>query len=155
MFNLEKNALKKRTKEELISYIMEGAHSEYVTTASVALKSIRDVNIDYNQENFILVCLSSSNSILKSKVLFKGGISNATVDLKVLFNEVLKTDTCTKILVAHNHPSGNLKPSIADREVTSSLQDVCKLLNISILDHIIFSRKEYFSMREEGMFYED
>lgn len=155
MFELNYNSLRKRTKEELISYIMEGSNREYVTTASAALKAIRDIKIDYNQENFILICLSSSNTILKSKVLFKGGISNATVDMKVLFNEILKTDTCTKILVAHNHPSGNLRPSISDRELTSSLQDASKLFNIAVLDHVIFCRKEYLSMREEGMLYED
>lgn len=155
MFELNRNALKKRTKDELISYIMEGENKEYITTVPAALRAIKDVKIDYKQENFILVCLSSSNSVLKSKVLFKGGVSSATVDLKILFNEILKTDTCTRILIAHNHPSGNLKPSASDRKLTSAVQDGAEIFNIKVLDHVIFSRKEYLSMREEGMLKED
>lgn len=150
MFKLTYNDLKTKRKEELIAYILED-NRDSVTGIEDIVQTIRGVDLNYNQENFILMCLDSANNILKVKNLFKGGVASATVDMKVMFIEILKTKCCTKIIVAHNHPSANLTPSYKDRELTQAINDACELFSVNLIDHFIFSKKEYFSFKKEGL----
>ena len=150
MFKLTYDNLKGKRKEELIAYILEDKRDSVIGIMDT-IETIKGIDLNYNQENFILMCLDSANNILKIKNLFKGGVNFTTVDMKVMFIEILKTKCCTKIIVAHNHPSGNLTPSYKDRELTQAINDACELFSISLIDHFIFSRKEYFSFKKEGL----
>lgn len=150
MFKLNYDNLKSKRKEELIAYILEDKRDSVIGIVDT-IETIKGIDLNYNQENFILMCLDSANNILKIKNLFKGGVNSTTVDMKVIFIEVLKTKCCTKIIVAHNHPSGNLTPSYKDRELTQAINDACELFSINLIDHFIFSRKEYFSFTKEGL----
>lgn len=150
MFKLNYDNLKSKRKEELIAYILEDKRDSVIGIVDT-IETIKGIDLNYNQENFILMCLDSANNILKIKNLFKGGVNSTTVDMKVMFIEILKTKCCTKIIVAHNHPSGNLIPSYKDRELTHAINDACELFSINLIDHFIFSRKEYFSFTKEGL----
>jgi len=107
-------------------------------------KRIKKFKIDYNQENFLIFYLNTKNQVLKSEVLFKGGIDSALICPKTIFRNALKNNAI-KLIVAHNHPSGNLKPSPEDLTIQQVLSDAGKMLELRILDFIIFNKKEFYS----------
>lgn len=106
---------------------------------------IKKINIDYEQENLIVFYLNVSNQIIDSEVLFKGGLNSCLVDPKTLFRKALLNNSFN-IIIAHNHPSGNLKPSFEDREITRKLKEAGDLISINLLDQIIFNKKEFYSL---------
>ena len=102
------------------------------------------------QEEFILICLNNSNQIIGYYSLSKGGMTGTIVDVRMLFNIALKT-TCTGIILTHNHPSGKLQASEADKTLTSKIKQGCKVLDINLLDHIIITNESYYSFGDEGI----
>ena len=142
--------LKRKTKAELIDLLIREDLKSTDNTPET-LKVIWKLKLDYYQENFILICLDSNNNIVKNKVLFKGGVSSANVDLKILFHEVLTTKRCTRFLIAHNHPSGNMLPSKQDLKITNIIKEGAALLSLTLLDHIIFNEKRCYSFLEEDI----
>lgn len=143
--------LKNKSKDQLIDIILS-ENMEKTNCTSDAINTIMSLKVNENQENFILLCLDSCNQVLKKKILFKGGISQCSIDLRLIFNEVLRTNRCSKFIVAHNHPTGNLQPSKPDLVLTKRIKDGAELLSLSFLDHIIFSKLKYFSFQEENLF---
>lgn len=81
--------------------------------------------------------------------LFKGGISSTVVDVKLIIAEALKV-LASGIILVHNHPSGEVKPSSADYALTEKIKKACVLLDISLLDHLIITRNNYYSFADEG-----
>lgn len=143
--------LKNKSKDQLIDIILS-ENMEKANCTSDSINTIMSLKINENQENFILLCLDSCNQVLKKKILFKGGISQCSIDLRLIFNEVLRTNRCSKFIVAHNHPTGNLQPSKPDLILTKRIKEGAELLSLSFLDHIIFSKLKYFSFQEENLF---
>jgi len=96
--------------------------------------------------------LNRRNSVLQTKQISLGGITGTVVDPKVIFHTglILK---CTGIILMHNHPSGNIRPSEADNQLTKKLCFASKQLEIEILDHIIFGQNYYYSYADEGQLY--
>lgn len=82
-------------------------------------------------------------------MLSKGGVSGTIVDSKILFGLVLKSGASGMVL-SHNHPSANLSPSNADMQLTQQIKEGAKLLDISLLDHLIISRHGFYSFADEG-----
>ncbi|WP_365788797.1 JAB domain-containing protein, partial [Flavobacterium sp.] len=105
--------------------------------------------IEY-QEEVKVIYLNKANIVLGIYDLSKGGISGSIVDIRVILGIALKCNS-TSVILAHNHPSGNLKPSNADKIVTKNLKDACNLLDISLLDHLIVTKNNYFSFSDEGI----
>ena len=104
------------------------------------------------QEKFVVGYLNTANRIIGVYEMSKGGITNTIVDLRLLLAVALKTAS-TGIILAHNHPSGNFKPSNSDREITERVKEACKLFDIKLLDHLILSPNDsYFSFVDEGIF---
>jgi len=101
-------------------------------------------------EDFVMVCLNASLRPLGWVRLSRGGFDTATVDPRVVFAVALQT-AAAAIVVAHNHPSGSLEPSDADKQTTRRLQEAGKLLNIRVLDHIILTREGSFSFSDHGL----
>ena len=99
----------------------------------------------------VWLLLMKGTRLMRSKMVFCGGLDESTFDLKVILKESLLSGANT-IAVAHNHPSGESKPSRKDDEVTSDLYDVCQKLDLNLLDHIIFAGRSYYSYREAGFF---
>jgi len=97
-----------------------------------------------------LLMLNRQNQILGYHQLSKGGMTGAVVDVRVIFQVALKS-SCTSIIFAHNHPSGNLDVSDADRKITNQIKQAGVILDIPLLDHLIMTTDSYLSMADEGL----
>jgi len=97
-----------------------------------------------------LLMLNRQNQILGYHQLSKGGMTGAVVDVRVIFQVALKA-SCTSIIIAHNHPSGNLDVSDADRKITNQIKQAGVILDIPLLDHLIMTTDSFLSMADEGL----
>lgn len=105
---------------------------------------------DLAHEEFWIVLLSRNNSVLKKQQVSSGGVSGTVVDPKIIFKSALE-ELASGIILVHNHPSGNLKPSEADKLLTTKMKKAGYTLEISVLDHLIFTDNGYFSFADEGV----
>ncbi len=101
-------------------------------------------------EEFKIVLLNRANRVLGIVDISQGGMAGTIADPKVIFAAVLKS-AASQIILIHNHPSGNLKPSKSDIELTRKLRAGGVLLDIAVLDHIILTKDGYYSLAEEGL----
>lgn len=108
---------------------------------------------DYQQEIFHVLFLNRNHVVIGEKSVFKGGVHATVVDTKVIFREAVN-HLASSLIVAHNHPSGNLRPSLADIDSTYHLYCAGEIFGIRVLDHLIISSKSFFSLRENGYFEE-
>ena len=104
---------------------------------------------DMRQEHFLVLYLNQSNHALKVECISNGGTTNVIADPKIIFKNAL-TLNATCIVLGHNHPSGNPRPSEDDRLLTKKLVAAGKLLDISVIDHIIIGNERYYSFRDHG-----
>ena len=102
------------------------------------------------QEEVKILLLNRNNKVLGIYSLAKDGLTSCVVDVRIILSIALKT-LATGIILVHNHPSGNLKPSQADLDITKKLKQSCDLLDISFLDHLIITKDNYFSFADEGL----
>jgi len=105
---------------------------------------------DYHYEVFGVVYLNGSNKIIRWEILSKGGITGTVADPRLIMKKALEEEATALILV-HNHPSGNLKPSRADEDLTRKIKSAAALFDIRVLDHLIVSQEGYFSFADEGL----
>lgn len=105
---------------------------------------------ELEHEEFWIVYLNNSNKVLHRAQLSKGGITGTLVDVRLVMKQALELGAIALIL-AHNHPSGTLKPSSADKQITRKLKTASEALDIKVLDHLIITHKEYFSFADEGV----
>jgi DNA repair protein RadC len=101
-------------------------------------------------EQFKVLFLNKSNKVLGAYEVSTGGITGTVADPRVIFVAALKSNCCA-IIVSHNHPSGNLKPSKQDEELTQKIKQAGQLLDIKLLDHVIITNEAYFSFADEGL----
>lgn len=106
---------------------------------------------DLNHEEFWVIFLNRANQVIGKQNVSKGGVSGTVVDPKVIFKLAVQFPA-SAIILAHNHPSGNLKPSQADHQITRKLKEAGKSLDIPVLDHLIIGERDYFSFVDEGVF---
>ncbi len=104
---------------------------------------------DRPQEYFFSITLNGAHEVIQIKTVSKGILNRAIIHPREVFTDAI-SDRAASIVVAHNHPSGNLEPSKEDRDITYRLQEAGMLLGIELLDHVVFSHKGYFSFLEEG-----
>ena len=104
---------------------------------------------DLGHEEFWLVLLRRSNAVISEVMVSKGGLTGTVADPKLIFSKALAM-RAAGIIAVHNHPSGNVRPSRSDRELTKNLQWAGKMLDCPLLDHLIVSRNRYFSFADEG-----
>lgn len=105
---------------------------------------------DLNHEQFWVLMLNNSNKVIHKFPLSKGGITATMVDARLVYKNALEHGA-TSLILAHNHPSGTLKPSQADQQITRKIKNGGELLDIKVLDHIIVTEKTYFSFADEGL----
>jgi DNA repair protein RadC len=103
-----------------------------------------------HHEEFYILLLSRSNRILGYYRVSSGGLYGTFVDAKIVWQAVITANACSVVLM-HNHPSGNLSPSQADIDLTKKMKEGGKLLDISVLDHIIVTTDGFYSFADEGM----
>ena len=121
-----------------------------ISSSSDLFKVLHPYLGDLQTEQFWAIFLNQNNRILGKVQLSSGGINQSVVDVRILFKNALE-HFATGIVVAHNHPSGNLKPSQEDLKITKQITEAGKLLNIQLLDHVIISQNSYFSFADESL----
>ncbi len=135
-----------------LRYKYKSAKDFKVTSSYSAFEILRD---NWNpdtlelQEEFKVLLLDRDNKVLGLYNLSRGGIAGTVVDIRLMMVVALKSKA-SAIILAHNHPSGNLKPSFQDRELTKKILEASKFLDVQLLDHIIVTNKCYFSFADEG-----
>ena len=107
-----------------------------------------DGTIDYT-ETFRVLYLNQSNQVLGCNTISKGGLTNTSVDVRTILQGALLTNAVA-IILGHNHPSGNTRPSRDDEMVTQQIVKAAQMLDIRVLDHIIYTRENYYSFTDEG-----
>ena len=105
---------------------------------------------DLRTEEFWVIFMNQKNQIIYKSQISKGGITGTIVDVRVLFKIALE-HYATSIIVAHNHPTGNLKPSEADLKITKNIKNAGEILNITLADHLIIGEKTFFSFQDQGL----
>ncbi|MFD2933093.1 RadC family protein [Spirosoma flavum] len=107
--------------------------------------------IDKPHEEFWILLMNRANEILRPVQISTGGVSGTVADPKLIFKQAIE-HLASSMILFHNHPSGNLTPSQADKDLTKKLKEAGRLLDIPVLDHLIFTDKAYFSFADEGIF---
>ena len=106
--------------------------------------------MDLSHEEFWVLLLNRANRMIKKKRVSEGGVSGTVADPKIIFKMALE-ELASAIIVAHNHPSGNMTASQSDIDLTRKLKEGGKLLEIQLLDHLIICGPKYFSFADEGL----
>ncbi len=123
---------------------------EIITTSKDVAMYLQSVLQYKSHEIFVALFLNQGNRILHTEIISEGGITGTVVDVRLLLRKALQHNT-TSIILCHNHPSGNLKPSKADKDLTIKIAEAARLLDIQVNDHIIVSNEGYFSFADEGL----
>lgn len=122
----------------------------YVVGSQIAFEVIYPHLGELRVEEFWVILLNRANLVLGCQKISQGGVSGTVADPKLIFHQAI-TQLASGIILAHNHPSGNLKPSQADLDLTRKLVTAGKLLELPILDHLIIAGDNYFSFADEGL----
>lgn len=101
-------------------------------------------------EEFKIILMDRSNTVIGIRTISKGGTSGTVVDAKLIFSIALKALACS-IILAHNHPSGQVNPSKADEKLTTKVSEGGKLIDVAVLDHLIVTSMQYYSFADEGL----
>jgi DNA repair protein RadC len=122
-----------------------------------ALKDSRDVALymqsilmDQPHELFAVIFLNQANKVNHFEIMSQGGITGTVADPRLILKKALEKNAVSLIL-CHNHPSGNIKPSRADEELTHKIKEAAKFFDIKVLDHLIVSEEGYYSFADEGI----
>jgi DNA repair protein RadC len=122
-----------------------------ITASRDAYNVIRPHLMDLHHEAFWVVLVNRANRVIRAQQVSQGGVAGTVADPKIIFNCAIQ-HFASGIIVAHNHPSGNLSPSQADIDLTKKLKEGGRLLEIQVLDHLIIAGQKYFSFADEGLF---
>ena len=134
-----------------------GIRRESSFKKKVAILNSRDI-AEYLQsmlqhkkhEVFAVVYLNRANKIIQLEIISEGGLTGTVADPRIILRKALE-HSATSIILSHNHPSGNLKPSRQDEDLTSKIKEAAQYLDISVIDHIIVSEEGYFSFADKGL----
>ena len=120
-----------------------------ITSSKDAFTILRSLIGDLQVEEFWVLFLNQANFVIHKEQISKGGISQTAVDVRIILKIALE-EMATGIILAHNHPSGNLKPSKSDHIITQKVKKAGETLDLNVLDHLIVTQKSYFSFADEG-----
>lgn len=105
---------------------------------------------DHRHEVFAVMYLNRANKINHFEIISTGGITGTVADPRIILRKALEHDA-VNIILCHNHPSGSLKPSRADEQLTAKIKEAARLLDLNVLDHLIVSENGYYSFADEGL----
>jgi len=128
----------------------EALKRQKITSSQSVFELMQPIIGELPHEEFWIVYLNNSNKVLQTTQLSKGGITGTLVDVRIVFKMALQVGAVGLILV-HNHPSGTLKPSAADKNLTSKMKRAGESLDIKVLDHVIVTENAYFSFADESI----
>lgn len=121
-----------------------------ITSSKSVFELLQPFMGELPHEEFWIVYLNNANKVVHSALLSKGGITGTLVDVRLVLKRALELGAVGLIL-AHNHPSGTLKPSEADKQVTRKLKVAAEAMDIKVLDHVIITQQDYFSFADNVM----
>lgn len=123
---------------------------EKIGTSDDVFQIMQPLLLDLPHEEFWMLMLSRSNQIIKKELISRGGVAGTVVDTKIIFKTALQNYS-SSIIICHNHPSGNLKPSEADLKITKNIKEAGQIMEINLLDHLIITDGGFFSFADEGI----
>jgi DNA repair protein RadC len=121
-----------------------------VTSSQGVARYLQTLFADYEHEIFAVLFLNRANRINHWEVVSSGGMSGTVADPRVILRKALE-EKAVSLILCHNHPSGNLRPSVADKDLTAKIREASRFFDILLLDHIIVSQEGYFSFADEGL----
>jgi len=130
--------------------VTQVAEKPKITCSEDAYNCLYSSMEDLNYEVFKILLLNRNNQVTRIETISTGGVAGTIVDPKVIFKKALE-HSASSIILSHNHPSGNLRPSQADLDITKKLVQAGKTMEINVLDHVIISDKGYYSFLDEGL----
>ena len=122
-----------------------------ITSSKAVFEIMQPIIGELPHEEFWVVYLNNSNKIIYKTQLSKGGITGTVVDIRLIFKMAFEQNA-TALILAHNHPSGKLIASDADRIITKKIKEAGQILEIQVLDHIIITENDYLSFQDAGIF---
>jgi len=129
----------------------EALEEKKINSSQTVFELMQPIIGELPHEEFWIIYLNNSNKIIQKNQLSKGGITGTLVDVRLVLKTALEVGAVGLILV-HNHPSGTLKPSRADNDITYKLKLAAESMDIKVLDHLIITEKEYLSFADEALF---
>jgi DNA repair protein RadC len=130
--------------------LSEGVNRSKIGSSSDIYDIFHPLLADLPNEEFWIILLNRSNKIIDRQKISQGGISGTVTDIRIILKMALEK-LASSLILCHNHPSGNPKPSEADISITKKIKESGKLMDISLLDHIIVTDGNYFSFADEGI----
>lgn len=121
-----------------------------INASKIAYEAISGVLSDLPHEEFWVLYLNRKNEVIRKENISKGGIVGTVADGKIIFKHAVN-HLASAIILCHNHPSGNLKPSDADIKLTKKLKEIGQLMDTPVIDHIIVGNNNYFSFADENL----
>lgn len=136
--------LGRRRKEQM------PAEKNRISSSEDAVLFFRPLLEDLPVEEFWILLLNRSNTVLDKFMVSQGGLTGTVIDVRIILKTAIEK-LASALILCHNHPSGNRQPSQADRQITKKIKDAAQLMEISVLDHVIIAHHEYFSFADEGI----
>ncbi len=121
-----------------------------ISSSKDAFEHLKGGLMDLHHEEFWVLLLNRANRVIKKKRISEGGVSGTVADPKIIYKMALE-DLASGIVVAHNHPSGNLTPSQSDIDLTKKLKEAGKFLEVQLVDHLIIAGQKYLSFADDGL----
>ena len=130
--------------------IADGLERAQITSAEDVSAVLIPLLADLNSEVFVVLFLNNASMLIKHEIVSHGGFTGTVADIRLILKQALLLNS-NRIIVAHNHPSGNLTPSMADKQLTLKLKEAAALMDILLLDHVIVAGIKTLSMVNEGL----
>lgn len=121
-----------------------------ITSSKIAYQLFNALLSDLPHEEFWILFLNRNNRVIQKSCISKGGVSGTVVDVRLILKPAIEC-LASGIILGHNHPSGNLKPSQEDIQLTQKVKQAAKLIDISLMDHLIIGDQNYYSFADEGI----
>jgi len=128
----------------------EALERNTISSSDDAYECLAPMIADSTHEQFVVMFLNRANKVLEIKAHSSGGLTGTIVDVKLILKDAILI-SASGIIVAHNHPSGNLNPSKSDIDLTQKIKNAASIMEISLLDHLIVTGDRYFSFRDSGL----
>lgn len=121
-----------------------------ITSSADVFEIMKQHLLDLSHEEFWVLILNRSNQVVKKQQISSGGVSGTVADPKLIYKSAL-SELASAVILVHNHPSGNLSPSQQDKDLTRKMKKAGEVLEIAVLDHLIFTDKGFYSFADEGV----
>jgi DNA repair protein RadC len=128
----------------------DALYQQKITSSMSVFELMQPILGELPHEEFWIIYMNNSNKVIQKDQLSKGGITGTLVDVRLVLKKALEVGA-TGIILVHNHPSGTLKPSEADKQLTKKLKAAGESLDIKVLDHLIITEKAYFSFADDNL----